>query len=278
MKVKVVAFGKTPIYVCGTALIPTYTETQNFELATSWLRARALARLPLIEDLTRGPVPPGTQILVEFDPASQWYNASFTIAAEWLKTGGEIGYSTFTRTPDEVRVQLSKLGLNVEELEKAEALQIYDYYTVTLGHRSKDKYAVDSLKVADLSIMISKKVPPQLRAPAVTKRSLAIGDNRSNLARFNDEKSWVEYTLSRTLPSLKDAKITALSGVVIGVHSDWVYKTLEGAHDAIVDFKLEEIGRGIKNLMRIRTMRNVPYDSDWHHLKISENFKVTLER
>ncbi len=47
-----------------------------------------------------------------------WYSASFTIAAGWLKQGGKVGYSTYAQPPDDVRSQLSRLGLRVEELEK----------------------------------------------------------------------------------------------------------------------------------------------------------------
>jgi len=63
-------------------------------------------RLELIEDLTSGAVIPGTNILVEFDPASQWYNASITMAAGWLKTGGSVSYIAHSQSPNDVRFQL----------------------------------------------------------------------------------------------------------------------------------------------------------------------------
>jgi len=63
-----------------------------------------------------------------------------------------------------------------------------------------------------------------------------------------------------------------------GAHADWVYKRLEAASDAVVDFRFEETGKTVRNMMRIRTMRNVPYDSDWHQLKLTENFEVTIEK
>lgn len=117
-----------------------------------------MPRLPLIEDLTKGPVPPGSNILVEFDPASQWYNTSLTIAAGWLRTGGNVLYYVYTRPPDSIRTRLSRFGLNLEQLEKEEKLSIFDWYTATLGQKSKEDDAVDSLKVADLSIRYAKIV------------------------------------------------------------------------------------------------------------------------
>ena len=42
-------------------------------------------RIPLIDDLAKEPVPPGSQLLVEYDPASSWYNAALAIAVGWLR-------------------------------------------------------------------------------------------------------------------------------------------------------------------------------------------------
>ena len=52
---------------------------------------------------------------------------------------------------------------------------------------------------------------------------------------------------------------------------------LGAAHDAIIDFKLKELGKGTRNFMRIRTVRNVTYNSEWPPLKIGDNFKITLD-
>ena len=48
--------------------------------------------------------------------------------------------------------------------------------------------------------------------------------------------------------------------------------------DGITDFKVEEGMKTPGNVIRMRSMRTVPYDSDWHKLKIAENFEVTLEK
>ena len=76
-----------------------------------------MPHIPLIEDLTSGSVPPGSNLLVEFDPASQWYNAALTIAAGWLNSGGKLTYLLSSRAPDNIRSQLTRLGIDVQGLE-----------------------------------------------------------------------------------------------------------------------------------------------------------------
>jgi len=108
-----------------------------------------MPRIALIEDLTSEPIEPGSQLVVEYDPASQWYNASLTIAAEWLKTGGTVRYCTFTQPCDVIRSKFIRFGLDVKEMEKSGSLMIYDLYSATLGKKSNEKAGVDSLKAAD---------------------------------------------------------------------------------------------------------------------------------
>lgn len=106
---------------------------------------------------------------------------------------------------------------------------------------------------------------------------LVISDNGSVLDRFNEEKNWIELYLTRPIPLGKSMQLTQLIGFMSGVHSNWAYKQLEASVDGIVDFKLEEEGKNIRDLIRIRSMRNVHFDREWHELKIGDNFEVTLE-
>ncbi len=232
-----------------------------------------MPRIPLIEDLTKEPVPPGSKIIVEYDPGSVWNYASLTMVAGWLKSGGTAAYETASQSPDDVRSQLSRLGLNVPELERKGDLIVWDDYTLTLGQRSTEQYTWSSLKVADISIMAAAW------AKAETPwASLEIVDDESVLARFNDEKAWVEFELSRAMPIAKARKYIRFIGITKGVHSDWAFRKLEAGCDGIVDFKLDEAGEEIRSLMRIRALRNVHFDSRWRALKVGGNFEVTLEK
>ena len=233
-----------------------------------------MPRITLIEDLTTGPIPAGSNILVEFDAASQWRNASLTIVAEWLRTGGTINYNVWAEPPDNIRSYLNRYGLNTEELENEDRLRIYDYYTATLGQKSNEEHGMNSLKVADLSIEHSKFTKATVLGPD----RLRIMDNVSVLARYNEEKAWVDFLLTRFFPRGPMWKSTAIVSVIGKFHSDWAYKALEAAADGIVDFKLEESGEETRDLIQIRSMRNVGYDRRWHQLRIGDNFEVTLEK
>ena len=187
---------------------------------------KALPRLPLIEDLTKGPIPPGSNILVEFDPASQWYNASFTIAAGWIRSGGVASYNAQAQPPENARLQLKRLGLDTETLEKEEKLRILDWYTTQLGQKPKEKYANTSLKVADLSLLWSKEVMRNTGSPysipSVYHRGphvLIIADDELVLLRFNDEKSFIQYWCTRVIPSAPARQSTQIVGAVKGVYS-----------------------------------------------------------
>lgn len=237
-------------------------------------------QIPLIETLTSSPIPEGSNLLVEFDPASQWYNASLTIVAGWLRSGGGVSYSVTAQPPDNLRAKLKQLGLKPEVLERTmdiggeERLRIWDWYTATVGGKSKEKFAINSLKVSDLSIFYSQQ---QFRGATIPHR-LLLTDDSSVLARFNEEKNWVEFCLARIYPMAKIRKSTIIISLIRGVHSDWVYKRFEASADGIIEFKLDETADPPQNLMRIKAMKDIGFDGHWHKIKVHKNQKVTIDK
>jgi len=240
-------------------------------------------RLALIQDLVSEPVPAGSNLLVEYDAASQWYRASLNITKEWLNGGGQVGYNVAAQFPDSLRAQLRKLGLNVEQVEADGRLEIWDWYTVTLGQKSNEKFVgANSLKAADLSIVIAKEVKTFLAGTdsgmGGDPQFLRIWDNASVLARFNENKAWVEFLVTRIFPSAFYSKSTLVMGVIREIHDDWVYRQLEEAADGVIDFKTEDSDGETRDVVRIRSMKSVAFDRKWHRLDISDNLGVTLEK
>jgi KaiC/GvpD/RAD55 family RecA-like ATPase len=229
-------------------------------------------QIPLVEELANGPILPGSNVLVEFDPSSQWYAASVTIAAGWLKTGGTVTYITATQPPNNIRSRLTRLGLDPGEFEKREKLQFFDWYTLTLGQKSDETPSANTLKVHELSIEFGK----ELKSPELVPNHLRIWDNGSVLARFNEEKGWIEFELTRLIPRALALKSTRIMGIISGVHSEWAYKQLESAVDCILDFKLEESKGELRDLVRVRTLRSMEVDRRWHQLHVLDDGKIEL--
>jgi len=240
-------------------------------------------RISLIEDLLKEPLQPGKSILVEYDPTSAWYPASVSIAAEWLREGGTVTYGVTSQPPENIRSQLKKLGVDVSRLEENDKLRVFDWYTATLGRKSNEKYAFYSLKAADLSVLHSKYMMASADAvdslqPAPSPDWLRILDDTSCLERFNEEKSWVEFVRTRLIPISSLWTSTGISGIIKGVHSEWVYKSLEAAVDSVIDMKLDETREEAKSMIRIRSMRNAGFDAHWYPLRIAETSEVSLEK
>jgi KaiC/GvpD/RAD55 family RecA-like ATPase len=249
-------------------------------------RGFELMHIALIQDLLKGPLPPGSTLLVEYDPTSTWYQASLSIAAEWLRTGGVVSYHVSAQPPENIRSRFTQMGLDVEKLEANEKLRVFDWYTATLGRKSNERYAFYSLKAADLSVLFAKYLmaSPDSDSPTVdaippqpSPDWLRITDDVSCLARFNVEKSWVEFVRTRMIPIGSLWKSTGIVGIMRGIHSDWAYKNLEAASDSVIDFKLDETGDEATNLIRIRNMRLVGFDSKWHALMTRDNLEVAFQ-
>ena len=241
----------------------------------------------LIQDLLKGPLPPGSTLLVEYDPTSTWYQASLYITVEWLRTGGVVSYHVTAQPPENIRSQLTQMGLDVEKLEANEKLRVFDWYTATLGRKSRERYAFYSLKAADLSVLFSKYLmaSPGSDVPSVdaippqpSPDWLRITDDVSCLARFNEEKSWVEFVRTRMIPIGSLWKSTGIGGIIRGIHSDWAYKNLEAASDGVIDFTLDEKSDDATTLIRVKSMRPVGFDSKWHKLMTRDNLEVALQR
>lgn len=152
-----------------------------------------------------------------------------------MQTGGRIAYNVSTRPPDNIRSQLRSLELNVEELERSERLEFYDWYGLTLGQNPKElEWAPSSLKAADLSIAVFGGGRPlsleEARAQGFGPDFLIIWDDVSFLDRFNDTKSWTELLITRYMARTHSTMSSLLFGVghvVLGLANHDNTRTLE---------------------------------------------------
>jgi KaiC/GvpD/RAD55 family RecA-like ATPase len=224
-----------------------------------------------LKELIQGGIPLGSNILVEFEPDSLWYETSFTIAASILAEGGRVEYHTYVRAPKEVDDFLSGLVPDSKRTLVVERLRIIDSYNVQIGLNVSGE--TRSMNLSDLSIRTAKR----MKAREVSLATLHIDDNSSILLQYNDEKTFVDVWRTRNLPQTRVAQAIFMYGLIAGVGSPSVFRQLESVSDGIVDFKTSETEGGqIEHLMRVRTMRGKICDSRWRRLNLNERGNVTL--
>ena len=251
--------------------------------------------IPLVSELIPQGIKPNTILIVEYDPDSQWFALATTIAARFLLANGRVGYVAFTRSPDDVRRDLSSLGVDVSSVQKEGRLTVDDWYSASLtggrlessGGQTSFNEPIEggmrmrSLKVADLSVqwLRDAKYGPQPFDIVETwpPGSLSVGESFSALLRFNEERELMEWTETRVIPIERKRKGVSLWGLVNGIHSEVYYKRLESALDGVIDVRVTEREGETKDLLRIRSLKGQPHDHSWHEIQIKENGEAALK-
>jgi len=232
---------------------------------------------PFLKELIPGGIEYGTNLLVEFEADSLWYETSLTIAAHALRTGIKIDYHNFQHTPNDIRKALDRRGLDVRKLEDDNMLWIVDSYTVQTGHdTSKDQTDVTqvSVKLADWSIALARDL--KMGISETMKRRLHIDDNTGILLQYNEEKAIIDFWRTRYIPYSRARECVNIYSLLTNVTSTSFYKQYESLSDGIIDFKSEEAENELQHYVRIRTLRGRRCDTHWRKLELSDNGEVAL--
>jgi len=250
-----------------------------------------LVSIPLLTQLIPNGVKLGTIFLVEFDPESQWLAVAVTITAGYLLAGGRVSYSALLRPPETVRENLLALGVDVSTASGEGRFALDDYYSATLTggkldggpsvvERIEGGTRARSLKVADLSVQFLKDMKQDLESGVAWENwppgALTIVESDSQMLRFNDEKPYLEWAISRVNPSIRRAKRIYFEGFVRGIHTESFYKRLESDADGVIDLRVMERDEEAKNLLRVRSLKGQPHDARWHEIQIKPNGEATL--
>lgn len=247
--------------------------------------------IPLLTALVPEGVKPGTLILVEFDPDSEWLALAVTITAHYLRAGGRVSYSAQLRPPETVRKNLFALGVDVSSGFSEGHLAVDDYYSATLTggrlgeggpifERIEGGIRVRSLKVADQSVEYLKHTKEGFDSGAIFENwppgALTIEESLSQTLRFNEEKPFLEWILSRENPNLRRAKRVFFGGIVRDIHTESLYKRLESDVDGVIDLRVMERDEEAKNFLRIRSLKGQRHDARWHEIQIERNGEASL--
>ena len=248
--------------------------------------------IPILTGLIPDGVKPGTLFLVELDPESQWLAVATTITANYLRAGGRVSYTASLRFPETVREKLVALGVDVSAAISEGRFAVDDFYSATFtggrlegagasvyepvegGHRAR------SLKVADLSVEFLKDMQQGPEAGGVYENwppgAFTIVESWSQMLRFNEEKPYLEWMISRDNPNLRRAKRIAFEGVVRDIHTESFYKRLESDFDGVIDLRVRERDEEWRNFLCIRSLKGQPHDARWHEIQIKRNGEAAL--
>ena len=248
--------------------------------------------IPLLTSLIPDGVKPGTLFLVEFDPESQWLAVAATIAAGYLRAGGRVGYMAQLRSPETVRENLVALGVDVSAATSEGRFTVDDWYSATLtgGRLGGEGPSVvepieggirmRSLKVADLSVQWLKDMKQGFEPSGVFEAwppgALEILESGSQILRFNEEKPYLEWLISRDHPNVRRAKRISIDGILRGVRTESFYKELESDFDGVIELRVMERDEEWKNFLCIRSLKGQPHDARWHEIQIKRNGEAAL--
>ncbi len=245
--------------------------------------------IPLLADLVPDGISPGTGLLVEYDPHSQWFAVATTIIARWLSAGNRALCVAMVRPRDVVVNDLGRLGVDVNAKEETGTLRVDDWYSATLTpeHSTFEDEAIDdkylkygSVKIPDLSLAFSKRLKGlQLLSKWSSEQQLgvlAIAESFSMLLRFNEERTFLEWFENRDIPLQRKLKRINLWGFGRGLHSEQFYRRLENVVDGVVEVRVMERGDQTKNLVRVTSLKGQPHDARLHEIEIKGNGEAIL--
>jgi len=237
--------------------------------------------LPIFERLLPDGVEFGSNLLVEFDADSAWYEASLTIAAQALRNGQKTVYHTFEHPPVDIERDLKRFGLDLTKLQGEGLFRILDSLAVQTGGLipvDKEPGITKSLKIPDLSIwsiQILKKEREE-GIPEEDKGWVHIDDNTAIITRYNSENAVLDYWRTRIIPFSRPEQNITLYSILNGTVSENFRVQFETINDGIIDFKREDTEGEVAQLVRVRRMRSKKLDSRWRRLDLSETGEATL--
>lgn len=219
--------------------------------------------IPILSDLIPSGLPYGTALLIEFDPDSSYYQILESTVHDLLTAGQVVSFFDYTRFPDQVRRDLRTLGSDITTLEAEGRFRLYDGYSTTLGVKSKEKLAFESLKVSDLSLHFLKMTKDE----NPIRNDVGFSDNGSISLRYNDEKVFLDFYATRAIPRVKLHDRISFSAFVSGVHSAAFYKSMEDICDGVIDVKFDDSEGTPETKLRVRAFKSGKFNGSWRRVK-----------
>lgn len=220
-------------------------------------------RIPILADSMPAGVPYRTAFLIEYDADTSYYQILESTVHDLLSAGQVVSFFDYTRFPDQLRQDLRALGSNVDALEQQGKFHLYDGYSATLGVKSKEKLAFESLKLADVSLYFLKMTKDE----SPIRNDVGFSDNGTIGLRYNDEKAFADFYATRVIPRIKLHDRISFSAFVSGVHSPAFYRSMEDICDGVIDVKFDDSDGTPQTRLRVRAFKQGQFNGSWRRVK-----------
>lgn len=183
-----------------------------------------------------------------------------TLISEQVTTGSCI-YITNTEYPETIRRNMSRLGIHDGIETETPRIIFIDAYSAIGGTRSKEeRYVTSHTDLTSLGLEISKCLESAGPGTDVYIDSLT---PLANVLRMDYLLNFLQSIAAKI--KANDGRLCVTIGA--GIEKEDLAK-LEEASDCVIETQLQESSRGQRRRLRIKKLRDRPYDDKWVRFQV----------
>jgi KaiC/GvpD/RAD55 family RecA-like ATPase len=220
------------------------------------------------KELTRGGLPDTCFVVIVGDSGSGKSVLLNSLAGERLASGKAV-YVTNTEYPEKIRENLVNLGVCRKEDVAPDKLIFIDAYSAVGGSSSKEEFSVDShTDLTSLGLNISKSLEVAGRGADVYLDSV---NALITVLRMDYVNSFLQSVAAKV--KVNNGKFCVTIGSALEKNE---LVRLEETADCVVETQIQESGGGQRRRMRIKKLRDHPYNDHWIRFRVEEHKGIIL--
>ena len=219
--------------------------------------ARELTGIEMIDHLIPSGIPSPVMLLLMGDPGTAKRELCLDFVSKCLRKERRVVYLALEESPEEIRASLSKIGVDAVRPERSRNLVVIDCYSPQIGMVSKEEFSADPNNLSELSIVVSKALPPGKRI-----QGLFVLDSLDTLIRKRGLTSSLE--LIRTLRAkTRMAKFDSIVTLNRQAFPSAILAAAQEDVDGVFEMKVQEEPTGLTRYLRVPKMRGASHHTAW---------------
>ena len=219
--------------------------------------ARGLTGIEMIDEIVPSGIPSPMMLLLMGDPGTAKRELCMQFVARTLGKGRPVVYVTLEEYPEEIRDSLTAMGVNLARPRESRQLIVIDSYSPQIGMASKEDFSADPNNLSELSIVVSKALPPVGKI-----QGLLVLDSLDTLILKRGLNSSLE--LIRTLRAkTKMAKFDSIVTLNRQAFPTAILAAVQENVDGVLEMKVQEEAKGLVRYLRVPKMRAAPHHTSW---------------